>query len=521
MMKVEVSETINTVKIVNPDAGKSTTVELPTSTTVNIRSQGAQGARGADGAQGEQGEQGAQGIQGEKGDGASVSFTYNPNAAENTSSVFNNWADLYAAARPVADEIPVQITFLIPNGVVHEIDDDGIFNFDNFRFAGINVSVGVGGGSVKFKQPFKVSSWKNGKITDFIDIRLEYTDERFYEATDVESVLILVAESGAGITAFGDISPIYCEDSFVIMKGDPAATFANGNVFGGGDGIELIEFAGSAQVIVFAFGASISNDLFGGDISGGGGFLFLNIANGIDQAGWSNSNLVGAANIQVQNNEHSQFVSHAPSADLDPASTDVKKAIDELAARAVGEADEAWTEYNLDGKVKGTLPLAGIPPYIESSLCTMYGKRSGRTFQCIGLMSIPYDADWGDADPFFPIHVPNISADDFPFAPRAYPVIPAAGSNPLNVGTFSLLNTSESDNSQTPNGSFAVGSAFTNFGGVLSTPIFIFFHTRVTSGTLENLLYDGNQVDLVGKNVLIYFGMNYECESALGDEESA
>lgn len=183
-----------------------------------------------------------------------------------------------------------------------------------------------------------------------------------------------------------------------------------------------------------------------------------------------------------------------------------------------GVADEPWVEYNLDGKVIGTPPVGAIPAYIEDSLCRIYGQRTGRTFSGIGVLSIPHDADWGDADPFFPIQVPAVLSSDLPYVPHIYPLIPAIGINTPNIGTFSLLATSASDGSAVQGDAFAVGSVITNFGGSLQDPIFAFFHTKPTAGNLENLVFDGNQADLVGRNVLIYFGIVYECEYAVEDE---
>jgi hypothetical protein len=183
-----------------------------------------------------------------------------------------------------------------------------------------------------------------------------------------------------------------------------------------------------------------------------------------------------------------------------------------------GVADEPWVEYNLDGKVVGAVPIAAIPEYIPTSICRIYGQRTGRTFQGVGLLAIPYDADWGEADPFFPIQVPAVLSTDLPFIPHTYPNIPTVGGKTPNVGTFSIINTSESDGSAVQGDAFAIGSVITDFGGGLLDPIFAFFHTKPSAGALENLVFDGNQADLVGRNILIFFGIIYECEYALEDE---
>lgn len=172
--------------------------------------------------------------------------------------------------------------------------------------------------------------------------------------------------------------------------------------------------------------------------------------------------------------------------------------------------DVAWTEYDLDGKVIGSVPIGHTPDYIEESICRLYLTKNGRLVTGVGILYIPYDADWGAASPFFPIRPISILSSDLPFMPKIYPVIPEIFGNAPTIGTFSIINCSESDSSSVEGDAFAIGSVVTDFGGQLTPPIFTFFHTKPTAGQIENLVQENQYAELMGRNVLIYIGVKYE-----------
>lgn len=178
-----------------------------------------------------------------------------------------------------------------------------------------------------------------------------------------------------------------------------------------------------------------------------------------------------------------------------------------------GVPDEAWQELDLSGRIQGSLGLSQAPQFIASSICKTYWHRTGRRLDITGLIFIPADADWGTPDPFFPISPILIASDELPFTPRIYPeIVPQSGLSQPNVGDFSILNTSDSQGAPIADNSMAIGSVITNFGGSLPVPIFTFFHaSKATAGNLENLVFDGNQVDLIGNIIVMYFNGHYEC----------
>lgn len=176
------------------------------------------------------------------------------------------------------------------------------------------------------------------------------------------------------------------------------------------------------------------------------------------------------------------------------------------------DLDVPYTEINLDGKVVGAMGASQPYGFIEDAICRLRYYRSGRTCTGLGLMLIPDTATWPEQDPYFPFSLIGLSAADLPYAPKIYePVI--SGINLPNVGDFSLIQTSDGEEDGE---GMAIGSVITDFGGSLPNPLFGFFHvSKDTAGGIENLIFDGNQITLIGSTVIVYFKFSYECATAL------
>lgn len=177
-----------------------------------------------------------------------------------------------------------------------------------------------------------------------------------------------------------------------------------------------------------------------------------------------------------------------------------------------GAPDESGAELNLDDRVFSTVPLASESNFFDESACRIYWNRIGRRVEGVGILAIGPAADWGTVDPFLPIHGIFLNGNELPFKPRIYPIVTEIGTNVPNLGGFSLLNTNEANGDPITDGAISVGSVVTDFGGSLPFPLFTFFHAaQPTDGNLTNLVFDGNRIDLVGKNIAMYFNVSYEC----------
>lgn len=189
----------------------------------------------------------------------------------------------------------------------------------------------------------------------------------------------------------------------------------------------------------------------------------------------------------------------------------VQAALAELAARPSGEPDEPWNYIDLTDKIMGAVPVAGMPDPIVGATGALYWSRVGRSIDMVFTIIIPASATWSAPDPFFPINTVCILDADLPAPAKIYDPV---GFNPFSVpGKFSLISTTSDDNTyQIGN---AIGSVVTDFGGSLSTPVLTFFNaTEPTTANLSNLLYDGNFINMVGNNNIIYGSMRYEAEAA-------
>ncbi len=185
-----------------------------------------------------------------------------------------------------------------------------------------------------------------------------------------------------------------------------------------------------------------------------------------------------------------------------------------------GIDDTPYEEFNLDGKIFGNMGISQPFQMIDASVARAYVKRIGRTCYFSAIISIPYFADWGEPDPYFPLSIVGIQASDMPFEPIAHPIVESIGHGAPTIGDFSLINTSEhGDDGDTPLKGMAIGTVATDFGGSLPTPIVTMFHaSETTTGNVENLVFEGNNIEMVGKNVVLYWKFTYECKYAIGGE---
>lgn len=190
----------------------------------------------------------------------------------------------------------------------------------------------------------------------------------------------------------------------------------------------------------------------------------------------------------------------------------IQAAVDELAARTGGSPDVAWEYIDLTGKIRANPPAAElVPAPIDGAGGAMYWHRDGREVKLMYCIVIPSTADWGAADPYFPVQTPFILAQDLPYEPRIYP--PINDSAPVsNPGSFGLVNATADDHSY----SFGegIGSVVTDFGGSLQQTVLTHFLTSMTEANLSNLLYDGHNAVMIGNNVVIYCSIAYEAKEA-------
>lgn len=185
---------------------------------------------------------------------------------------------------------------------------------------------------------------------------------------------------------------------------------------------------------------------------------------------------------------------------------------DEQLAALIDEnfGDNPYDVIDLTNLIGGKFQVGDGPAYISGlNEALIYYSRSGRTVNALIAMGISADAVWPAGDAFFPIQLPTIYGRQLPFIPRIYPAMTVLGIPPAGVGNLALINTTDSDGS---NGlGLAIGTVITDFGGALQDPGMVFFHAaRITQAELTNLVFEGNQIDMVGKFITIYGRLTYE-----------
>lgn len=182
--------------------------------------------------------------------------------------------------------------------------------------------------------------------------------------------------------------------------------------------------------------------------------------------------------------------------------------------------DEPYSIIDLSEKILGNIPASQPGGFItgDGVQCKMAYTRVGRTVSGNVTFVVPGTASWPEADPFFPINVIALKASDLPFMPKGYEAI--GGIAPPQVGGFGLFNVNWFDG-ETPNGEgFSVGSVITDFGGSLANGgVMSFFHAGNNTETqLANLVYDGNKVGLINRDIVVYNRFEYEAAYAIGEE---
>jgi hypothetical protein len=180
--------------------------------------------------------------------------------------------------------------------------------------------------------------------------------------------------------------------------------------------------------------------------------------------------------------------------------------------------DVEYSTLDLSNKILGNVPISTSDGFIQGCEAFMYYTRVGRTVSGNLTIVIPSTADWPDGDPFFPISVVAIKATDLPYFPRTYPIVESIAAP--QVGDFGLFNVNWVEDDTYHGEGFSSGSVITNFGGSLPDGgIFTFFHAGNNTQTqLTSLVYDGNFVGLIGRDIVIHSRFEYEALYAIGDE---
>jgi hypothetical protein len=193
--------------------------------------------------------------------------------------------------------------------------------------------------------------------------------------------------------------------------------------------------------------------------------------------------------------------------------------IDSLGGTGDGVADVPYDTYNMSSKVGAKVQVGSGPGYITGEVDSIiYSTRVGRTVSGVIAIALGAGAVWAEGDPFFPINLITIYGRDMPYLPRMYPPMSLLGIPPAGVGNFAIINITDLE-TETAEG-FAIGSVFTDFGGALQDPGMVFFHaTKPTVADITNLVFEGNQADLIGNLVIIYGRFTYEAKYELGHFE--
>lgn len=253
---------------------------------------------------------------------STVDFVFNSSDSGNSGRRYNNWADCYAAARAVADFVPVRIHFEQP-----EVLDAGSYNLDNITLWGWNSSIGVNPTSrVELPEGFVITSWQNGGADRFLAL---YTTNTSTPIFTVPSGLTIISLNGGASFFSGGSEVVFDVGSGAVfaVKVDPAGGMENATLLTG-SGHEVINMSGSGAFVWFNFGGAIGDQSIRGDCSGGQVAIFNQIASGMSN-NWASSNVNLTGSPYVNNLSRAYLTSFDNStSDLD--ADDVQEAIDEL-----------------------------------------------------------------------------------------------------------------------------------------------------------------------------------------------
>lgn len=251
---------------------------------------------------------------------STVDFVMNSSDSGNSGRRFNNWADCYAAARTVADNVPVRIHFEQP-----ETLDPGSYNLDNIVLCGWNQSIGINPANrVELPEGFVITSWQNGGADRFLALYTTNTSTPIFTAP---SGITIISLNGGSSFFSGGSEVVFDVGSGAVfaVKVDPAGGMENTTPLVG-SGYEVINMSGSGTFVWFNFGGAIGDGSIRGDCSGGQVAIFNQIASGMSN-NWASTNVNLTGSPFVSNLSRAYLTSIDPSnfKVVDSTATDVQE----------------------------------------------------------------------------------------------------------------------------------------------------------------------------------------------------